>query len=83
MKRMEEEKIYHSLSELQRRRRHLRNEIATSEKMLAHHWRTLLRKDKHRHANTPTERLTRLVSTGAGIVDAALLAWKLYRKFRR
>lgn len=34
-------------------------------------------------ASTPTKRLTNLLNIGAGAIDGALLAWKLYRKFKR
>ena len=34
-------------------------------------------------ASTPTKRFTKFINIGAGALDGAILAWKLYRKFKK
>ena len=43
--------------------------------------REALAKEEAPRYETPSKRLQRLMSTGIGMFDAALLGWKLYRKF--
>ena len=40
-----------------------------------------LRTDITKDRNTPTQRFSGAISTGAGILDGLILGWKLYRKF--
>ncbi len=80
---MEEERTYNSLTDMRRRRRKLRNEIAASEKVISHLWKNIFHGNKRRGPLSSSQRFSRAVSTGASILDGAILGWKLYRKFKR
>ena len=76
------ENTYNSLEDIQARREALAKEIDASEDKIADLWQTLFAKEEAPRYETPSKRLQRLMSTGIGMFDAALLGWKLYRKFR-
>ena len=75
------ETTYNSLEDIQARREALAKEIDASEDKIADLWQTLFAKEEAPRYETPSKRLQRLMSTGIGMFDAALLGWKLYRKF--
>lgn len=77
-----EERIYHSVDDMHRRKRQLKKEIGASEKVISHLWRGLFHKRKQRPASR-MGRIGNVVSTGVSVVDGALLVWKLYRRFKR
>lgn len=72
---------YNSLDEIRIRREALAKEIDASEDKIRDLWTTLFAKEEVPRHETPSKRAQRLISTGAGLFDAALLGWKLYRKF--
>lgn len=72
---------YNSLDEIRIRREALAKDIDASEDRIRNLWSTLFAKEETPRYETPSKRVQRLVSTGAGLFDAALLGWKLYRKF--
>lgn len=57
-------------------------QLRTDEERIAAMWHSLFRPADKASAATPSARLTRMVSMGAGIVDGVLLGWKLYRKYK-
>ncbi len=73
-------RTYSSLDDIQRRKSVLREELAVNEKRIGKLWNGLFHPEK-KMMQTPSLRLANLFSTGAGLLDGALLGWKLYRKF--
>ncbi len=70
---------YKSLSEIRLRKAQLLTEITKDSHKMKGMWDELFHKPKNQA--TPTRRFSGLMNTGAGILDAAILGWKLYRKF--
>lgn len=73
---------YTSLEAIVERKKQLKTEIAQNEKQIKTMWRSLFHEEKPA-IKTTSQRLTKMLSIGAGVVDGALLGWKLYRKFKR
>lgn len=47
-------------------------------------WHSLFHKPKTFGQTTaPSKRINSLLSTGTGLIDAAILTWKLYKKFKK
>ncbi|MCD7714574.1 MAG: hypothetical protein LUI08_06590 [Prevotella sp.] len=80
---MDEEKVYHSIDDMRRRRKQLKKEIAATEKEISHLWRNLFHKHGRKGSVSRMGRIGSVVSTGVSVVDGALLVWKLYRRFKR
>lgn len=72
---------YQSLDDIMRRREQLRKEIAVSNAHIKTLWGSLFKKPVA--AATPGNRLRSVINVGAGALDGAILAWKLYRKYRK
>ena len=70
---------YHTLNDIRLRKAQLRTDITKDGNKIAGLWDELAHKPKDR--NTPTQRFSGAISTGAGILDGLILGWKLYRKF--
>lgn len=70
---------YRSLSEIRLRKAQLLTEIAKDNNKIRRMWDTMFHKPKK--AVTPSRRISSLMNTGAGVLDAAILGWKLYQKF--
>lgn len=79
------EKIqYNSLTEIRLRKDLLRKDIEADETKIKTLWKSLFTKpDALSKKASPGKRMQSLFSIGAGAFDGALLAWKLYRKFKR
>lgn len=79
------EKIqYNSLTEIRLRKDLLRKDIEADETRIKTLWKSLFTKpDALSKKASPGKRMQSLFSIGAGAFDGALLAWKLYRKFKR
>lgn len=79
------EKIqYNSLTEIRLRKELLRKDIEADEARIKTLWKSLFTKpDALSKKASPGKRMQSLFSIGAGAFDGALLAWKLYRKFKR
>lgn len=73
---------YTSLEAIVERKQQLKTEIAENEKQIKTMWRSLFHEEKP-VLKTTSQRLTKILSIGTGVVDGALLGWKLYRKFKR
>ncbi len=67
---------------IQRRKKKLKGDISASEKAIRHHWKDLFHKGRNR-ATTTAGRLSNVFATSLNVLDGAMLAWKLYKKFRR
>ncbi|EPH15932.1 MULTISPECIES: hypothetical protein [Prevotellaceae] len=70
-----------SLEELRMRKDTLRSDIQKDEEQIKSLWSDLFRKSDDIWGATPSKRIAGLLSTGASVIDGALLGWKLYRRF--
>ena len=78
----EEEPLkYQSLLAIRARKMQLNKEIHRSEQEIKTTWNTLFHPKKDPTPNTPTQRFLSLASSSVGLIDGALLGWKLYKKF--
>lgn len=70
---------YQSLSDIRLRKAQLLTDIMRDSNRARRIWDNMV----HPKKNTaqPKRRFSSLLTTGVGVVDGALLAWKLYRKF--
>ena len=75
---------YSSLNEIRLRKELLRRDIEADDAKIKALWRSLfVGPDALSKKAMPSKRMQSLFSIGAGAFDGALLAWKLYRKFKR
>ena len=75
---------YSSLNELRLRKELLRKDIEADDAQIKALWKSLfVQPEALSKKATPSKRMQSLFSIGAGAFDGALLAWKLYRKFKR
>ncbi len=72
-----------TLSQLSRRRREALHECATHERAIRHLWHGITHPRKQSAPQTTAQRIARIVNNGMFVVDGAVMAWKLYRKFFR
>ena len=77
----EEPMKYQSLLAIRARKMQLNKEIQRSEQEIKTTWNTLFHPKKDPTPNTPTQRFLSLASSSVGLIDGALLGWKLYKKF--
>lgn len=69
-----------SMREISQQRKKILTEIRKDNEEMGLLWKDLFR------SNAPKKKgitFTSILSTGTGLLDGALLAWKLYRKFKR
>ncbi len=78
---MEDRNDYSSLSDIMRRKAQLKDSLTANERRIGSLWKTLFRQDKSKANQSPSMRLANVISTSAGLLDGALLGWKLYRRF--
>lgn len=75
---------YSTLTEIRLRKELLQKEIQEDDAKIKTLWRQLFVKpDALSKKASPGQRIQSMFSIGAGAFDGALLAWKLYRKFKR
>ena len=75
---------YSSLTEIRLRKELLRKDIQADDEKIKKLWQSLFTKPSALSKNaTTSSRMKSLFSIGAGAFDGAILAWKLYRKFKR
>lgn len=75
---------YTTIEEIQLRKAMLLTEIQKDSNKLGNEWKSLFQKpDALNRKATPSRCFNSLLNTGAGMLDAAILGWKLYRKFKR
>lgn len=79
---VEEKTTYRSLEAIQARKEYLLKDIRNDDEKIRTLWGSLFHKpDLLVSSNTPSKRINSLMTTGAGVFDGLILAWKLYRKF--
>ncbi|MCK9344292.1 MAG: hypothetical protein LIR46_13110 [Bacteroidota bacterium] len=75
---------YKSIAEIRLRKAILLKDIEKDSNKVRNQWNSLFYKPTELNKNTPTaKRINTLLSTGAGVLDAFILGWKLYRRFRK
>lgn len=75
---------YNSLAEIRLRKEFIRKDIEMDDAKIKKLWHTLFTKPDALSKNASKgKRLQSMFNIGAGAFDGALLAWKLYRKFKR
>ncbi len=74
----EEQPAFSTLGEIRLRKAQLMTEITKDNQRIKKHWDDIFRRPQQK--KTPSKKMTNLLGTGAGILDGALLGWKLYRK---
>lgn len=73
---------YTSLEEIRLRKTVLQKQLGDSGKEVKTIWDSIFHKSEP-SPSSPTQRLMSLASTSAGLIDGAILGWKLYRKFKK
>lgn len=75
---------YNTLAEIKLRKAMLLKDIQKDDNKIQNLWTSLFRKPTALKKNaTPSKRINSLMATGVGFFDAIMLAWKLYKKFKR
>jgi hypothetical protein len=76
---------YSTIEEIEIRKATLLAEIQKDDGKLRAQWHSLFAKpiDAFSKSSTPSKRINGLINTGAGVLDAFILGWKLYRKFKK
>lgn len=75
---------YNTLAEIKLRKAMLLKDIQKDDNKIQNLWASLFRKPTALKKNaTPSKRINSLMATGVGFFDAIMLAWKLYKKFKR
>lgn len=75
---------YQSIEEIRLRKAALQKEIEADSAKIDEKWHSLFKKPEAlSRSATPSQRISGIISSGAGVLDGILLVWKLYRKFKR
>lgn len=75
---------YQSIEEIRLRKATLQKEIEADSAKIDEKWHSLFKKPEALSKSaTPSQRISGIISSGAGVLDGILLVWKLYRKFKR
>ena len=75
---------YQSIEEIRLRKAALQKEIEADSAKIDEKWHSLFKKpDALLKSATPSQRISGIIRSGAGVLDGILLVWKLYRKFKR
>ena len=72
---------YKSLDDISLRKAKLLDDIRKDRKKMGAMWNEMLRHGQKSRKKGMS--LQSIMSTGMGVLDGALFAWKLYRKFKR
>ena len=75
---------YQSIEEIRLRKVALQKEIEADSAKIDEKWHSLFKKPEALSKSaTPSQRISGIISSGAGVLDGILLVWKLYRNFKR
>lgn len=72
---------YKSLDDISLRKAQLLDDIRKDQKKMVAMWNEMFRPGQKSRKKGMS--LQSIMSTGMGVLDGALFAWKLYRKFKR
>lgn len=78
---MEKMDNYNTLHEIRLRKELILSEIRRDNQQINVLWKELFRKPEQNRKKGFT--MASLMTTGAGLADGFMLAWKLYRKFKK
>ncbi|CCX64135.1 putative uncharacterized protein [Prevotella sp. CAG:1058] len=78
---MEKMENYNTLHEIRLRKELILSEIRRDNQQINVLWKELFRKPEQNRKKGFT--MASLMTTGAGLADGFMLAWKLYRKFKK
>ena len=78
---MEKMENYNTLHEIRLRKELILSEIRRDNQQINVLWKELFRKPEQNRKKGFT--MASLMTTGAGLADGFILAWKLYRKFKK
>ena len=78
---MEKMENYNTLHEIRLRKELILSEIRRDNQQINVLWKELFRKPEQNMKKGFT--MASLMTTGAGLADGFMLAWKLYRKFKK
>ena len=70
---------YRSLTQIRARKEALKKQIEEEDAKIKTLWDKLFRPNEQADTS-PSKRFTDVLNTGAGVLDALILGWKLYRK---
>lgn len=74
---------YRSLADIRGRKEALLAGIRKDEGKMKGLWGSLFHKPGSQALSRPSRRLSTVWQAGAGMLDAFILGWKLYRKFKK
>ncbi|MBO1364206.1 hypothetical protein JHU38_10595 [Prevotella sp. A2931] len=74
---------YSNLHDIRVQKEMLRREIQTDDIKIKALWNELFHSKQSPSSTPPSKRFSQLINTSAGILDAVILGWKLYHKFKR
>ena len=77
---MNKTETYNTVHEIRLRKEVLLSEIKRDNQQMGILWKELFRKPEQKKKGLT---VASLMSTGAGLADGFMLAWKLYRKFKK
>ena len=77
---MEKTNAHNTLQEIRLRKQVLLSEIKRNNQQINILWKNMFRKPEPKKKGLT---LASLMTTGAGLADGFMLAWKLYRKFKK
>lgn len=71
----------HTLEDLELQKYELRKQLNDSETKLSETWNKMFRNPADTDEFSPTQKALSIASSAAGLIDGALLGWKLYKRF--
>lgn len=75
---------YKTIEEIKLRKAMLLKDIQKDDMRIKNLWSSLFSRPAALKSNaSPSKRINSMMSTGAGVFDALILGWKLYRKFKK
>ena len=75
---------YNTIEEIQPRKSLLQKDMLKDDGKIRNQWHSLFSPPAALSKNASrAKRINSLLNTGAGLFDAFMLGWKLYRKFKR
>ena len=75
---------YKTIEEISIRKATLKAEIQKDDNKIRDQWHSLFNPPAMMSKNaTASKRINSLINTSVNLVDAAILGWKLYRKFKK
>lgn len=75
---------YKTIEEIRLRKAMLQKYLQKDDNLIRNQWHSLFSRPVALSADAkPSRRINSLMTTGAGVLDAFILGWKLYRKFKK